>query len=397
MSANLLNPPQAANMLTAALARTGPQDALALAQLVREAVAAGAERQALHLRMSGLNDRLKAEHHHRLVREALEPLLRPTRSRLFELPNGDLVAVVPPRSNHVDVARAALDVLLHADGELPGQAYTALRLPHQAAALLAVVEDSLGSASAAPAPALTGRFDAAGLAELERVLGSASLAAHLRQRPVCRLRPGGQGPEPEWQEYRVATTELCATLLPGAAPAGMPWLHRRLKRLLDRRLLAELARPEDIRQMGRIGLSLTVQGLTDPEFLRLDSLLGQDARRHVTLGLSVSELLADPEGFAFAASFCRTRGYRLALEEVEAATLTLLPVAGLGGTGLAVDLLKLRWSSALTQLGARLTEALPSHPDSVVLTGVDRAAAIGWGWENGITLFQGSLVGVRGR
>ncbi len=392
MSANLLNPPQAANMLTAALARTGPQDALALAQLVREAVAAGAERQALHLRMSGLNDRLKAEHHHRLVREALEPLLRPSRSRLFELPNGDLVAVVPPRSNHVDVARAALDVLLHADGELPGQAYTVLRLPQQAAALLAVVEDSLGPANATPPPAPSGSFNAAGLAELERVLGSASLAAHLRQRPVCRLRPGGMGPEPEWQEYRVATEELCATLQPGAAPAGTPWLHRRLKRLLDRRLLAELARPEDIRQMGRIGLSLTVQGLTDPEFLRLDSLLGQDARRQVTLGLSVAELLADPEGFTFAASFCRTRGYRLALEQVEAATLTLLPI-----DGLPVDLLKLRWSPALTLLGPRLTEALPSHPDGVVLTGVDRAAAIGWGWELGITLFQGSLVGGRGR
>ena len=172
----------------------------------------------------------------------------------------------------------------------------------------------------------------------------------------------------------------------------MPWLNRRLKRLLDRRLLAELARPEDIRQLGRIGLSLTVQGLTDPEFLRLDSLLGQDARRQVTLGLSVAELLGDPEGFAFAASFCRGRGYRLALEEVEAATLTLLPIGNL-----PVDLLKLRWSPALTLLGPRLTEALPSHPDGVVLTAVDRAAAIGWGWELGITLFQGSLVGVRGR
>ena len=73
-------------------------------------------------------------------------------------------------------------------------------------------------------------------------------------------------------------------------------------------------------------------------------------------------------------------------------SLALLPVGGL-----PVDLLKLRWSPALTLLGPRLTEALPSHPDGVVLTAVDRAAAIGWGWELGITLFQGSLVGVRGR
>ena len=404
--------PQTASMLTQALNRHGSQDALALATLVREAVAAGAERQALHLRMSGLVDRVTAEHHHRLVREALAPLLRPTRSRLFELPNGDVVAVVPARSGQIDAVRAALDTLLHAEGEAPNHACTMLRLPQQAAALLTVVEDSLDSGRTEPAVAFGGQdFSGAALAALEKALGSTSLAAYMRQRPVCRLRPGGgqggsnDGPEPEWYEYRVAMQDLCATLMPGADPTSAPWLHRRLKRLVDRRLLAELARPEEVRQLGRIGLSLTVQGLTDPEFLRLDSLLGQEARRKVVLGLSVTEVLGDPEGFAFAASFCRARGYRLALEKVAAATLLLLPRGGaIGdaagedlGAQLGMDLLKLRWSPALTQLGPRLAEVLPRRPDSIVLTGVDRAAAIGWGWEHGITLFQGTLVGVRGR
>ncbi len=390
---NALTAPQTAAMLTQALGRSGPQDALALAALVREAVAAGAERQALHLRMSGLSDRLKGEHHHRLVREALEPLLRPTRSRLFELPNGDVVAVVPPRSNHVDTVKAALDTLFANEAEFIEGAYRSLRLPQQAAALLAVVEDSLGPGSEAAEPPPAGHgFDSMALAELERVLTSASLAAHVRQRPVCRLRPGGEGPEPAWQECRVAFTELCATLLPGRDPSAAPWLRRRLRRLIDRRLLAELARPEDVRRMGRIGLSLTIAGLTEPEFMRLDGMLGHEARRDVTLGLPVAELLADPEGFAFVAAFCRGRGYRLALEEVEAATLQLLPVARLG-----IDLIKLRWSPALALLGAQAAALLPSHPDAVVLTGVDRAAAIGWGWEQGITLFQGRLVQPRGR
>ncbi len=386
---NALSTNQAATMLTQALGRAGPQDALALAALVREAVSAGAERQALHLRMSGLQDKLKSDHHHRLVREALEPLLRPTRSRLFELPNGDVVAVVPPRSGHVDAVKAALDTLFATDSDLAGDSYTALRLPQQAAALLAVVEDSLGPGAETVAPIGGGAaFDSPALAELERVLGSASLAAYLRQRPVQRLRPGGEGPEPEWQEYRVATAELCATLLPGRDMAGAPWLARRLRRLLERRLLAELARPEDARNLGRVGLSLTVQGLTEPEFLRLDGMLGQEARRDVTLGLPVAEALADPEGFAFATGFCRARGYRVALEEVEAATLSLLPVGALG-----VHLVKLRFSPTLALMGPRVADLLPSHPDGVVLTGVDRAAAVGWGWEQGITLFQGRLVG----
>jgi hypothetical protein len=384
---------QAAAMLTQALGRGGPQDALALAALVRESVTAGAERQALHLRMSGLADRLKAEHHHRLVREALEPLLRPTRSRLFELPNGDVVAVVPPRSSHVEAVTATLDTLFAADPDLAGKTYNALRLPQQAAALLSLVEDSLGAGAEEMLPAAGGvPFDSVGLAELERVLASASMAAHIRQRMVHRLRPGGEGPEPAWEEYRVATAELCAALLPGRDLGPAPRLGRRLKRLLDRRLLAELARPEDIRDRGRIGLSLTVQGLTDPEFLRFDSMLGQEARREVTIGLPVAEALADPEGFSFATGFCRARGYRLAIEEVAAATLGLLPMPGLG-----VDVVKLRWSSELALLGPRAASLLPSHPDAVVLTGVDRAAAVGWGWEQGITLFQGRLMGGKGR
>jgi hypothetical protein len=61
-----------------------------------------------------------------------------------------------------------------------------------------------------------------------------------------------------------------------------------------------------------------------------------------------------------------------------------------------VALLRLRWSAALPPLGSPAAEALaavlPTAPESVVLSGVDRPAAIAWGWEMGITLFQGRLV-----
>jgi hypothetical protein len=57
---------------------------------------------------------------------------------------------------------------------------------------------------------------------------------------------------------------------------------------------------------------------------------------------------------------------------------------------------RLRWSEALPPLGSPGAEALravlPPEPDAVVLAGVDRPAAIAWGWEMGITLFQGRLI-----
>ena len=59
-------------------------------------------------------------------------------------------------------------------------------------------------------------------------------------------------------------------------------------------------------------------------------------------------------------------------------------------------MLRLAWSDAMPGLGSeaasRLKAALDAGPDQVVLAGVDRPAAIAWGWEMGITLFQGRLV-----
>jgi hypothetical protein len=365
--------------------RAGAADALALAQLVREAVTAGVPRQVLHLRLSRLADRVRRGHHRRLLREALEPALRPLRSRLFELPNGDLVAAAPPQGHHLREAEAVLALLLApAEGEAPPEAlHVMLDLPRDAAALLAAVEESLG-----PPPALRPRpaeaaFSPAELDGLERALRGASLARFLCRRPVCRLTRGGAGPVLAWEEWGLAWPELRAALCPEADPAAASWLARRLRRLLDRRLLAELARPDEVRRRGPLGLSLAAATLGEAEFLRLDALLDASVRAATLIALPAEDALTDAEGFAFARDFARARGYRLALDLPGPALLGLLPPGRLG-----VDLVRLPWSPDL----AAGAPALPPGPDRVVLTGADRAAAIGWGWEAGITLFEGRLL-----
>jgi hypothetical protein len=194
-----------------------------------------------------------------------------------------------------------------------------------------------------------------------------------------------------WEEWRPALDELRAALLAGADPALAPWLFRRLRRLLDRRLLAELTRPEEVRRRGPIGLSLGLDSLGSAEFLRLGGMLGSAGRARTVLALPAEDALADPEGFLFAREFCTARGYRVALDVTEISVLPLLPVGRLG-----VDLVRLHWSPALPlaaqRLAGGLAAALPPGPQRVVLTGADRAAAIGWGWEEGITLFEGRLL-----
>ena len=41
---------------------------------------------------------------------------------------------------------------------------------------------------------------------------------------------------------------------------------------------------------------------------------------------------------------------------------------------------------------AALEAALPAERERVVLTGADEPIAIGWGWERGITRFQGRVI-----
>ncbi|WP_043360250.1 hypothetical protein [Belnapia sp. F-4-1] len=368
----------------------GPRgaDALALAHFLREAVAAGTVREVLHLRLGTLAEELRRTHHQRLVRDALAPLMRPTRARVFELPNGDIVAIAPPEGRHLGEVQAALGILFAAEGQLP---FARRRLPEEAAALLAAVEESLTPSQAAPRWPVPEEdrlpISAADLAALERGLGHASLARFLVRRPVCRLAPGEAGPETEWEDWSLHWAELCATLLPGADPALAPALFRRLRRLADRRLLNELARPEDARRLGQAGLSLAPETVAEPEFLRLDAALGPERRGRMTVSFAAGDALADLAGFAFARDFCRLRGWRVALDLAAPVLLPALPLAGL-----QVDLLRLRWSAALPGFAA----ALPADRGRVMLAGADRAAAIGWGWEAGITLFEGRLLRPRG-
>ena len=49
-----------------------------------------------------------------------------------------------------------------------------------------------------------------------------------------------------------------------------PWLFRRLTRTFDRRMLALLASPEELRLAGPLGIDLNVASVLSPAFLRFD-------------------------------------------------------------------------------------------------------------------------------
>jgi len=369
----------------------GAAGAVALAALVRETVAAGVDRRVLLFRPGRLDPAHRRHDRLALLREGWQGLRRTSRARCFDLPRGGLAAVEPPPGHHLAEVHAAIAAML--DPAEAAAALVLLRLPEEAAAVLDAIEDSLGLAAAveAAAPRHGRAPDGAAIAQAERALLAADLTAFLRRRRVCRLLPAGGAPEPLWEDRRVALDDVRDALLPGTDLALAPALARRFRRSLDARLLAGLSLAEELRAIGPLSLALGLPAATSAEFLRLDALWPAALRGALTIVLAAEEAATDPAGFAFARDFLHARGHRVMLDAAGPLAVLALPPARSG-----VGLVRLRHSPALPPLGSPAAEALravlPAGPGQVVLAGVDRPAAIAWGWEMGITLFQGRLI-----
>ena len=362
---------------------TARQDAFDLSQLLAESLASGAERQALVVRLSLLPQGRAQPHHQRLARAALEPLLAAPRARLFVPPGVDLVMVWRGEADAALQESLRGLTTLFADHLPSGSAALAehLSLPGDSAVLEAMVASSLhppgpAVAPVPPAPPL----DLPSLAVLEARLAQADVARFARRRAICVGHAGGQF-ERDWEERFLSVAELSQALLPDRDARGDPWLFRRLTRTLDRRMLALLAAPGELRGAGPFSLSLNVATILAPEFLRFDAALPAGLRGAVVIDLRAADLLADPAAFVFARDFAHARGYSLLLRGVTAA---LLPVLPLDRTGL--DWLQLRWSPELGAVGD-----LGMPPARVVLGHADTEEAFGWGTRHGIGRFVGRL------
>ena len=374
--------------------RAGARAAVELAALVRESVAADAAREVLHLHLAALAPALRRPHHRRLLRDALDAALAAGRTRVFELPNGDVVAVARLPAPALEEAHAAL---LRSLDAASGAAVRRLRLPEGAAQLLTAAAESLGLEPAPPAPSLPPQgglpFGSAELAAAERAVAAADLEPVTLAQPVCRLEPEEGAAEPAWEDRRIAWQALAAAVLPGRDLSGAPSLLRRLGRLAEQRMLTELARPASQLAWRPIGLPLAPATLESPGFARFLAALPAGRRGDVMVALRPAEVLAEPAAVLRLLPTLRARGIRVALDDAAPGLLALLPPDRLG-----LDLVRLRWDPALpAALPPAVARLLEDGAERVVLVGVDRPAAIAWGWEAGIRLFQGPLVDRRRR
>jgi len=357
-----------------------------LEALVHEAVSSGTARQALLLRLSTLPRALAQPHHLRLAVEALEPLTGADRARLFVLPNDDTIVVWrgPAAAALTDSLERLRTLFADArDSHSVGAITRHLGLPEEADILLAVIAASR-QPPPPPRPATPRTpLDPPALAALEAALASADLSRFARRRPVCALTPG-QGLKLAWEMRLFSLAELAETLAPDRDLRAAPWLHLRLTRMLDHRMMALLSAPQELNGAGAFGLALNIASILSPAFLRFDAALPARLRGQVVLALRPEDVLSDPPAFLFARGFAQTRGYRLLLAGITPATAGAFPPETTG-----IDHLELAWRP---ELATTTLAALGLTAPHTVLANIDSTAALDWARAQQIPLVTGTLV-----
>jgi hypothetical protein len=363
-----------------------PHGEAALRDLVLQTARSGAQRRAVMLHTERLPACLGRPHHIRLAREALSGLAASDRAQTFDLSQGRRVIVWRgAAAAELDKARVALAQLLagQPDGQTPGAAdlLTAYDLPEQAPCLL----DELADARPEPPRAVPSRpLDAPLLAMLEAALAQADLSGFARWRPVMRL--DGTAPPVAWEERYFDMEAIAASLCPEVAIQADPWLFLRLTRTLDRRMLALLAAPRELRGHGAFAIHLNTDTILSADFLRLDEALPLALRGQVILNLRVVDLLADPAAFTFARRFAQSRGYRIALTGTTGGHLPCLDLAAA-----CLDYVHLACTAPVRQAPGATVGLVPAAT-RLVATGLDRPSLVQWARQAGFPLGRGAAI-----
>jgi hypothetical protein len=368
--------------------------AVALSIAVRDAVALGEERLVLMLRFSTLPRARRLGTQAELLRASWEPLNSTARVRSFKLPGGDLVAIgLPNAVADLEYHQKVLFSML--EEEEASRAVQMLRLPAQAAAVLAKVHESLGFTTALGAIGLqrdeAQEADGAAIAAVERSLAGVDISTFTRRQRVMSLEPGGANTRLMWEDRRVNLAEICERLMERPDLSLPKAYAERLLSAVDARQISSLSRPQELRDMRPTAIPLRIESIFSAAFLRLDTIIPQSQRQKLLLAFNASDVLAAPQQFFLARNFLHARGYPLILEASGPLAAAVLPCRRAGFT-----YLRLMWSEDFPtrESGAEalLRDKLANPAEHVVLAGADTPAAIAWGWEAGIRLFQGRLI-----
>jgi EAL domain-containing protein (putative c-di-GMP-specific phosphodiesterase class I) len=384
----------------------------ALQEAVRRSVRGGAPRSVLWLFLSapGLAAPNHASHHARVARAVMTDVAQRLDGEVLRLANGDLALVcrrrpgtpdaIGPDADGPEGLAAVLNRLFAVTAVKDAELFARWQLPRDAAALAARLADHKPPPAGAIPPASTPRDP---LGTVGAMLDIAGVADVMRRQTAVRIdtAPGARRMRPAFQEVTVSITALESRIAAFGQAQSDPFVFRHMAARLDAPMMAALTRQIERRtprtaldEHGSkvpVHINLALPGILSPALAELAQVCADHAQP-LGIELSMIEASADLPRFAAAQARLETLGIPLVLDGV---TPEALQITRLGALGTA--LLKLDWSPALVRLAGlargRMLEALRAvGPARVVLHHAETEAALVWGREHDIALFQGRYV-----
>lgn len=360
---------------------------------------------AVHLHLGNLRAEHRQPFHRRLCHEVLRPVVERHKGTLYQTISEDLILVLfGIDGDQVDELLGRLRLLYAADTlsentrlAQSGRFSTVYRFDDAlddfkmlAKRLLKAWKAAQDDSVKAPEPPTP--VEARHLPQLLSVLHGADIGPMTRRQSVC-VMVGGNPPQPIFSELYVDYEKLSRQLLANADLTAHRWYRYALDDVILERLLTWFHKERLYEGAEPVAIKLSLAGLTSESFLTLDRKANEAVRKKIIFELREADLFSDMGAGLFVRDYLQSRGYRVALDELNHLTLPLI-----GRERLGFDFIKLRWGPDYeTAIVDGERKALASAIERIgrariVLTECGNARAVDIGQTLGITMFQGAYV-----
>lgn len=229
------------------------------------------------------------------------------------------------------------------------------------------------------------------LAALVERMKTSRIADLIRQQAAVQIGPKGTGTM-VFREHFVSIGELKDRLAPEVNLFASAWLFQYLTEVLDRRLLAVMARKDYASMRDPISLNLNVGTVMSRDFQLFHKAVGEHAKK-VVIEMQLIDIFADISAFNYARDTLQREGYRVLVDGLNPLSLQFFDPSDL-----KTDFIKIAWGAGYGAGGdedrARELADLVKHAgrDSIILARVDSEDAVRWGLKLGISRFQGYFI-----
>jgi EAL domain-containing protein (putative c-di-GMP-specific phosphodiesterase class I) len=206
-----------------------------------------------------------------------------------------------------------------------------------------------------------------------------------------RVNPATKEASIEFYEFFLSVGDLQRAVAPSVNLLGDRWLFQDLSRTMDLRMLETVVRAPHARGAPAISLNLNLETVMTQAFA---TFLEQIERgQKVIVEIQTVDVLTNIGMYLDARNVLNSMNHAMLIDGLTTTTLEMLDVASM-----KPDYAKIVWSAELLDTmhpaGNTNAAAMVSEigAEKVILSRCDSAAALAWGLNSGITVFQGHFL-----